>query len=70
MTLQQVQLGFRDTSGDEWTARAAHGELVAQDSGVVQLAGNVQVAGTLPGSGETAADRHRAPALRHATRRS
>jgi LPS export ABC transporter protein LptC len=49
--LQQVRLGFRDTEGNQWTARAARGEL-AQGSGVVQLAGDVHVSGTLPGSGE------------------
>jgi len=49
--LQQVQLGFRDTEGNQWTARAARGEL-AQGSGVVQLEGDVHVNGTLPGSGE------------------
>jgi LPS export ABC transporter protein LptC len=47
--LQQVRLGFRDASGNEWTARSLRGEL-AQDSGVVQLDGNVHVDGTLPGS--------------------
>src|SRR2546430_16670968 len=46
--LQQVQLGFRDTSGTEWTARADRGEL-AQESGVVQLEGGVRLAGGLPG---------------------
>jgi LPS export ABC transporter protein LptC len=51
--MQQVKLGFRDASGNEWTARAAHGEL-AQGSGVVQLAGDVHVAGILPGSEQTA----------------
>jgi len=51
--LQQVQLGFRDSSGNQWTARALHGEL-AQGSGVVRLAGNVHVAGILPGSEENA----------------
>jgi len=51
--LQQVQLGFRDASGNEWRARAAHGEL-AQGSGIVQLAGDVHVAGILPGSSDTA----------------
>jgi LPS export ABC transporter protein LptC len=50
--LQQVRLGFRDVSGNEWTARSARGELT-QGSGVVQLEGNVRVAGTLPGSNET-----------------
>jgi LPS export ABC transporter protein LptC len=49
--LQQVRLGFRDTEGNQWTARAARGEL-AQGSGVVQLEGDVHVNGTLPGSGE------------------
>jgi LPS export ABC transporter protein LptC len=43
--LQQVQLEFRDSSGDEWTARAVHGEL-AEASGVVQLVGDVHVEGT------------------------
>jgi LPS export ABC transporter protein LptC len=51
--LQQVQLGFRDPSGNQWTAHAVHGEL-AQDSGVVRLDGNVHVAGILPGSNEPA----------------
>ena len=49
--LQQVRLGFRDAEGNQWTARAARGEL-AQGSGIVQLAGDVHVNGTLPGSGE------------------
>ena len=51
--LEQVKLGFRDASGNEWTARAAHGEL-EQGSGVVRLAGNVHVAGILPGTEESA----------------
>jgi LPS export ABC transporter protein LptC len=51
--LQRVRLGFRDANGNEWTARAAHGEL-AQDSGVVKLDGNVHVAGILPGSEQPA----------------
>ena len=49
--LQQVRLGFRDASGDQWTARALRGE-VAQGSGVVQLDGDVHVVGILPGTGE------------------
>jgi LPS export ABC transporter protein LptC len=49
--LQQVRLGFRDAEGNQWTARAARGEL-AQGSGLVQLEGDVHVIGTLPGSGE------------------
>src|SRR2546429_7057896 len=52
--LQQVQLGFRDTSGTEWSARADRGEL-AQESGVVQLEGGVRLAGVLPDMGEPAA---------------
>ncbi|MBV8341192.1 MAG: LPS export ABC transporter periplasmic protein LptC, partial [Gammaproteobacteria bacterium] len=40
--LTQVRLTFRDTSNDEWTAQAARGEL-AQQSGIVQLAGDVHV---------------------------
>jgi LPS export ABC transporter protein LptC len=42
---------MRDTEGNQWTARAARGEL-AQGSGVVQLEGDVHVNGTLPGTGE------------------
>ena len=49
--LQQVLLGFRDTSGNQWTARADRGQL-AQGSGVVQLEGDVRVAGAAPDSGE------------------
>jgi LPS export ABC transporter protein LptC len=52
--LQQVQLGFRDTTGNQWTARAERGEL-AQNSSVVQLEGAVQVAGVIPETGEPAA---------------
>ena len=33
--LQQVQLGFRDSDGNQWTARGTHGEL-AQDTGIVR----------------------------------
>ena len=51
--LQQVQLGFRDTSGNPWTARADRGQLT-QGSGVVQLEGGVRVSGALPDSGEPA----------------
>jgi LPS export ABC transporter protein LptC len=51
--LQQVRLGFHDASGNQWTARAARGE-VAQGSGVVQLDGDVHVAGILPGTDEPA----------------
>jgi lipopolysaccharide export system protein LptC len=51
--LDQVQMGFRDSSGGEWTARAQHGEL-GQDTGVVQLDGDVHVVGTLPHSQDPA----------------
>jgi LPS export ABC transporter protein LptC len=51
--LQQVQLGFRDANGNRWTARADRGEL-AQDTGVVQLAGSVRVNGSVPDSGQPA----------------
>lgn len=51
--LDQVQLGFRDQSGGQWTARAQHGEL-GQDTGVVQLEGDVHVVGTLPRSQDPA----------------
>jgi lipopolysaccharide export system protein LptC len=51
--LEQPRLGFRDANGDQWTARAVHGELT-QGSGVVQLDGNVHVSGILPGTGEAA----------------
>lgn len=51
--LQQVHLGFRDTSGDEWTARADRGELVP-NSGIVSLTGNVHVSGVLPGTEDVA----------------
>jgi LPS export ABC transporter protein LptC len=47
--LQKVQMGFRAASGDQWTARAARGEL-GQDTGIVQLDGDVQIAGLLPGT--------------------
>ena len=49
--LQQVRLGFRDAEGNQWTARAARGEL-EQGSNVVRLDGDVHVDGTLPGTGE------------------
>jgi LPS export ABC transporter protein LptC len=51
--MQQVQLGFRDSSGNEWTARALRGQL-AQNSGIVQLDGDVHVAGILPGTADPA----------------
>lgn len=51
--LTQVQMGFRATGGEQWRARADHGEL-GQDSGVVLLDGNVHVAGLLPGTQDPA----------------
>jgi LPS export ABC transporter protein LptC len=51
--LTQVQMGFRAATGQQWKARADHGEL-GQDTGVVQLDGNVHVAGLLPGTQEQA----------------
>jgi lipopolysaccharide export system protein LptC len=51
--LEQVRLGFRDSTGNQWNARADRGEL-AQASGVLQLEGGVQVAGVLPDSGQPA----------------
>jgi lipopolysaccharide export system protein LptC len=51
--LEQVQLAFRDASGNEWTARARHGEL-AQNSDLVSLDGDVHVAGLLPGTQDRA----------------
>jgi len=62
--LQQVQLGFRDTSGNPWTARADRGQLT-QGSGVVQLEGGVRVVGSLPDSGEPAEIYSEAPGVRH-----
>jgi lipopolysaccharide export system protein LptC len=51
--LQQVRLGFRDASGNEWTARALHGEL-DQKSGIVRLSDDVHVYGLLPGTDDPA----------------
>jgi LPS export ABC transporter protein LptC len=51
--LTQVQMGFRAAGGEPWTARADHGEL-GQESGVLQLDGNVHVAGLLPGTRDQA----------------
>ncbi|HEX4388170.1 MAG TPA: LPS export ABC transporter periplasmic protein LptC [Steroidobacteraceae bacterium] len=53
INLEQVQLGFRDSNGNVWTARAARGQL-AQNSGLVQLDGDVHVNGVLPGLNQPA----------------
>jgi LPS export ABC transporter protein LptC len=51
--LTQVRMGFRAASGQQWTARAERGEL-GQDTGVVQLDGDVHVNGALPGTQDQA----------------
>ncbi len=51
--MQQVQLGFRDAAGNEWTARGAHGAM-GQDTGIIELDGAVHVTGIVPGSEEPA----------------
>ncbi len=51
--LTQVQMAFRAASGAQWTARAERGEL-GQDTGVVQLDGDVHVAGLMPGTQDRA----------------
>ena len=51
--LTQVQMGFRAANGQQWTARADRGEL-GQDTGVVQLDGDVHVAGLIPGTPDQA----------------
>jgi LPS export ABC transporter protein LptC len=45
---QQVKLGFRDAAGNEWTGRAQRGEL-GEDTGNVELSGDVHISGILPG---------------------
>ncbi|HUL45861.1 MAG TPA: LPS export ABC transporter periplasmic protein LptC [Steroidobacteraceae bacterium] len=51
--LTQVQMGFRAANGQEWKARADRGQL-GQDTGVVQLDGDVHVSGLLPGTQDQA----------------
>jgi LPS export ABC transporter protein LptC len=51
--LSDVQMGFRATGGEQWTARAEHGAL-GQDTGIVELDGSVHVAGLLPGTQDPA----------------
>jgi lipopolysaccharide export system protein LptC len=51
--LTQVQMGFRPEAGQQWTARAEHGQL-GQDTGIVELDGAVHLAGTLPGTQDPA----------------
>jgi len=51
--LQQVRMGFRDATGHEWTGRADAG-MATQDTGQIELSGNVRVSGMLPGSPDEA----------------
>ncbi|HEY3784507.1 MAG TPA: LPS export ABC transporter periplasmic protein LptC [Steroidobacteraceae bacterium] len=50
---EQVQMSFRDQGGQIWKARADRGEL-GQQTGKVELTGDVHVDGLLPGSPEAA----------------
>jgi LPS export ABC transporter protein LptC len=50
---EQVQMTFRDVSGQIWKGRADEGELTP-DTGKVDLSGNVHVDGVLPGAGDMA----------------
>jgi LPS export ABC transporter protein LptC len=47
--LENAKLGFYDTNGSLWTARGALGQ-VGQNTGVVELSGDVHVNGTPQGS--------------------
>lgn len=47
--LEQATLGFYDANGALWTARGEQGE-VGQNTGVVELSGNVHVNGTPQGT--------------------
>lgn len=47
--LTQVQMSFRDATGNPWIATADHGEL-QQPAEQVELSGNVHVSGTLAGA--------------------
>lgn len=47
--LETARLGFYDSNGSLWTARGEHGE-VGQNSGLVELSGDVHVNGTPPGT--------------------
>jgi lipopolysaccharide export system protein LptC len=51
--LEQVQLIFRDATGNQWIARSKRGE-VGQNTGKVELTGDVHVAGVLPGTEQPA----------------
>jgi LPS export ABC transporter protein LptC len=47
--LEHATLGFRDTNGAPWTARGEQGK-VGQDTGTVELSGNVHVNGSPQGT--------------------
>lgn len=47
--LEQATLGLYDSNGSLWTARGEHGQ-VGQNTGIVELDGNVQVTGTPQGT--------------------
>ena len=47
--LEQATLGFHDVNGALWTARGEQGQ-VGQDTGTVELSGNVHVNGTPQGT--------------------
>ncbi len=51
--LQQVKMGFRDTTGNQWSGRADSGVL-GRNTDQVQLAGNVRIWGFLPGDPDQA----------------
>jgi LPS export ABC transporter protein LptC len=51
--MQQVTMGFKDSSGDRWTARGERGQL-AQNTGIVTLDGAVRVSGIVPGTADPA----------------
>ena len=49
--LEHATLGFHDANGSLWTARGNQGQ-VGQNSGIVELSGDVHVSGTPQGSRE------------------
>ena len=51
--LEHATLGFHDTNGSLWTARGNQGQ-VGQNTGIVELSGDVHVNGTPQGSHEPA----------------
>jgi len=51
--MSQVVMGFKDSSGDRWTARGNHGQL-EQNTGIVKLEGAVHVSGIVPGTEDPA----------------